>query len=369
MPFNGSGVFERLYSWVTDRDNGVKVNAPRMDAETDGIIAGLNSVVNGTQPFIGPVKAPSGTASLPGFAFSGDANTGAYNPAADQWAVALGGVQALLLNGTAMTTTQLVRGPLGSAAAPALSNASDTGTGFYYPDSGANVAVARSGVQVAKWSDTSFESGVPVVGEAAKHLSVFVQSVTGTANSIVLGMPINGSRLTGMEFRFIPTAANTGSVTINIGWTGTVSCRTPSGAFLPENYLQPGIPSRVYFNGIQFIVDRDPEIITSLMNGSAIRYADGTQVCELQYDAVSDNWTTASGSFFTTSAAETWTFPSAFSSAPTISATALRANPNPVGAWVTSTSASEADWRPWATTSLASTTPKSVHLIARGRWY
>ena len=41
MPWNGSGVFTRLYSWVSDRDNGINITASRVDADEDDIAAGL----------------------------------------------------------------------------------------------------------------------------------------------------------------------------------------------------------------------------------------------------------------------------------------------------------------------------------------
>ena len=37
MGWNGSGVFNRLYSWVQDFQNGLDINATRMDADTDDI--------------------------------------------------------------------------------------------------------------------------------------------------------------------------------------------------------------------------------------------------------------------------------------------------------------------------------------------
>lgn len=45
MPFNGSGTFIRLYSWVTDAANGIKIRADRMDNETNGIATGLSTCV------------------------------------------------------------------------------------------------------------------------------------------------------------------------------------------------------------------------------------------------------------------------------------------------------------------------------------
>lgn len=45
MAFNGSGSFARLYSWVTDRSNSIKIRADRMDEEMDGIATGLSNVI------------------------------------------------------------------------------------------------------------------------------------------------------------------------------------------------------------------------------------------------------------------------------------------------------------------------------------
>lgn len=45
MPFNGSGLFARIYSWVADRNAAVKIQASRMDAEMDGMATGLSNCV------------------------------------------------------------------------------------------------------------------------------------------------------------------------------------------------------------------------------------------------------------------------------------------------------------------------------------
>lgn len=43
--FNGAGVFQRLFSWQTDKAASVKITASRMDAEMDGFAAGLSNCV------------------------------------------------------------------------------------------------------------------------------------------------------------------------------------------------------------------------------------------------------------------------------------------------------------------------------------
>lgn len=74
MAFNGSGVFSRLYNWVTDRDNDVPITASRMDAEMDGMATGLSTcITKDGQTTI--------TANIP---FSGNKITGLGDPASAQ---------------------------------------------------------------------------------------------------------------------------------------------------------------------------------------------------------------------------------------------------------------------------------------------
>jgi hypothetical protein len=45
MAYNGSGVFVRLYNWVSDRNAAIKIRADRMDAEMDGFATGLSTCI------------------------------------------------------------------------------------------------------------------------------------------------------------------------------------------------------------------------------------------------------------------------------------------------------------------------------------
>jgi hypothetical protein len=45
MSFNGSGVFERLYSWVNDAAANIKIRADRMDNEMNGFATGLSTCI------------------------------------------------------------------------------------------------------------------------------------------------------------------------------------------------------------------------------------------------------------------------------------------------------------------------------------
>ena len=45
MPYNGSGVFTRLYNFVQDAANGINIRADRMDGELSGIATGLSNAM------------------------------------------------------------------------------------------------------------------------------------------------------------------------------------------------------------------------------------------------------------------------------------------------------------------------------------
>lgn len=45
MAFNGSGTFVRIYNWQTDKINGIKVRADRMDGDSDGFATGLSTCI------------------------------------------------------------------------------------------------------------------------------------------------------------------------------------------------------------------------------------------------------------------------------------------------------------------------------------
>lgn len=45
MAFNGTGTFSRIYSWASDKANGVKILASRVDAEMDGMATGLSTCI------------------------------------------------------------------------------------------------------------------------------------------------------------------------------------------------------------------------------------------------------------------------------------------------------------------------------------
>lgn len=45
MPFNGTGLFSRLYQWTNDRANDLDVDADRMDTDSNDIAQGLSNCI------------------------------------------------------------------------------------------------------------------------------------------------------------------------------------------------------------------------------------------------------------------------------------------------------------------------------------
>ena len=131
MPFNGSGVLVRTYDWTDDRDGGVKINADRMDTETDDLFSAVNAILGGTQDFIGTIKGTDGTAGAPAFSFTDDTDTGLFRSGTDTLDLSTGGTARITINTADVTSTLPIHAPDGSAAAPALSFSDETDNGLY----------------------------------------------------------------------------------------------------------------------------------------------------------------------------------------------------------------------------------------------
>src|SRR5207253_2839008 len=68
MPFNGSGVFNRVYLWANDAASHINIRSDRMDTEDNGFAAGLTDCVtrDGQSPWL--ANLPAGGFKLTGLA-------------------------------------------------------------------------------------------------------------------------------------------------------------------------------------------------------------------------------------------------------------------------------------------------------------
>ncbi len=74
MPFNGSGTFVRLYNWVQDKANNIKILASRMDNEMDGFATGLSTCLTKDGQ-----TTPTADLTLGGFKFTTAGKAVGYN--------------------------------------------------------------------------------------------------------------------------------------------------------------------------------------------------------------------------------------------------------------------------------------------------
>ena len=68
MSFNGTGTFNRIYSWVTDQANGILVRADRMDTDTNDIASGLSNCMTRDGQSPPTADIPMGSQKLTGLA-------------------------------------------------------------------------------------------------------------------------------------------------------------------------------------------------------------------------------------------------------------------------------------------------------------
>ena len=137
MPRNGSGQYNPLTNTWNPPVNGVLATGSDFQAQLNDISAAITQSVSkdGQTPMTASfpmgnnsiVGIASGTAAAPSISPINDTNTGLYFPAADTVGVAVGGVQALLIDNTGIEV------PAGTEAAPSLTTTGDTNTGLYFP--------------------------------------------------------------------------------------------------------------------------------------------------------------------------------------------------------------------------------------------
>jgi microcystin-dependent protein len=113
VAFNGSGTFNRVHNWVTDKSNVVPVTASRMDTEMDGMATGLTTAIcrdgqsttTARIPFAAGIGMSDGSVGTPALNFTSDTNSGIYVIGPDNIGVAVAGAKVLDIAATGLTVT------------------------------------------------------------------------------------------------------------------------------------------------------------------------------------------------------------------------------------------------------------------------
>jgi microcystin-dependent protein len=113
LAYNGSGTFNRVHNWVTDKSNVVPVTASRMDTEMDGMATGLTTAIcrdgqsttTARIPFAAGIGMSDGSVGTPALNFTSDTNSGIYVIGPDNIGVAAAGAKVLDIATTGLTVT------------------------------------------------------------------------------------------------------------------------------------------------------------------------------------------------------------------------------------------------------------------------
>lgn len=144
MPRNGSGTMTIPNSLVP----ATPIASAPLNANFSDIGTELTNSLprDGQAGMTGQLKAADGSAAAPGVSFTGDTNTGLRRPGTDAVAVVTGGVDRLTVDTSAVTAALPVKAADGSAAAPAVTFATDADTGLFR-EAENTLAVAAGGVK------------------------------------------------------------------------------------------------------------------------------------------------------------------------------------------------------------------------------
>ena len=204
------------------------------DARISGSYTGMTNLTGtGTVDFAKFLGNAADTAALPSFSWTGDTNTGIYQPAADQIGISTGGTSRLVVTTSAITSTLPIRNATGSAAAPTYSTSGDTNTGIYFPAAD-TIGFAEGGVEALRITST----GAISVGSSGTNYGTSGQVLTSNGNASPTWTNASSNITTqGLYENAAVIAANytigsgnnavsAGPITINSGVTVTV----PSGS-------------------------------------------------------------------------------------------------------------------------------------------
>lgn len=192
MAYNGSGTFNRLYTWTDDRDLGVKIRADRMDAEMDGMATGLSTAITKDgQTTI--------TANLPmaGFRHTGVGNASARNHYAAAGQVQDNALQWLGTDGGAADAYTFTMTPTLTAYATGQRFAGIIGTGN--DNTGAcTVNIDGIGAKNVKLADGTDPAANDIVGdEVSEFLYDGTNMVLLNPKTILAAVTLAEERLLG----------------------------------------------------------------------------------------------------------------------------------------------------------------------------
>lgn len=304
----------------------------------------------------------AGTAATPTWTWDADPDTGVYRPGDNQWAIATGGMQRLLISNTALTASVQIQAIAGTAPAPAYSAIGDTNTGMFFPLAD-TIAWGTGGVErlrlstnglmalrgasmrrVLDASDVQANSNdvsspdliTRVDGVNSARLSAYGEYFSATANRNIDNEPAGSVALYGngnpgtfppgnSAFWWITTQrtyVGSNRVQEATSYSGT-DTPTPQGT---ERYFRISSSSGSWGPWLKLLnsADLNGAVNNGAIfergtnaNGDYVKFADGTMICT---HSRSETLTSGAVGPLHRSTVPEWIFPAAFSAVPVVTA-------------------------------------------------
>lgn len=229
MAFNGSGAYQRIHSWVADRDAAVKITASRMDAEDDSFATGLSSVIckdgqtttTARIPLALGVGLGDGSVSAPAVNFTSETGSGLYRIGSSNVGLAIAGTKIIDIAaaGVGITGTFTASGTSTLAAVSAT-------TGAF---SSTLAATGNFSVNTNKFNVTASSGDTTVAGTLGVTGASTLAAVSATTGSFSSTLAATGNFAVNTN-KFNVTASS-GDTTIagTLGVTGASTFAAVSG--------------------------------------------------------------------------------------------------------------------------------------------
>lgn len=225
MPYNGSGTFNRLYSWITDAANSINISSTRTDAEMNGMAAALSNCITRDGQSPPSADLPMGGKRLMNIA-GATAGTDALNrDSADARYIQSATTLPVASGGTG-TTSSTGTGSVVLSASPTLTGTVNvTGT---INANGGNIALTVNNTAFL-WTDAS-GSHPQVICQSDNNQVFYGTNADGTARTIWSILMRNSSSAFTFSVPVQGPTASVGDNTTKLATTAYVmSAKAPAG--------------------------------------------------------------------------------------------------------------------------------------------
>jgi elongation factor P hydroxylase len=252
------------YAFTGDADTGIySSGADVINFATAGVNRFSISSTSVTNAL--PYYAADGAAATPSYTFTNDTNSGLYyTGVADTIALTTGGTARLTLNTTSLTSTLPIYAADGSASAPGYSFSADTNTGIYRS--------ASDELSITTGNQQVFYIGSNYMRYQSNNTTQTAFSIINSSSSVTWQFIVGGSAFPSPPVAGFLGLLNTISGTYVMRWNGTQNLAQDGSASLPSYSFVNDTNSGLYYTGTADTI--------ALTTGGTARLTLNTATCD-----------------------------------------------------------------------------------------